>query len=184
MVTPFNTGYDRDAKPTVLFVDDEPNILRSLRRELIDSGFNIHVRTSASEAFPVLRSGKISVVVTDLCMPDMDGIEFLEKINQINPAIVRIILTGHADLVSAMEVVNRCQLFRLLIKPWDRQELLMTLRTAVSHHRLMKEHERLFKENAQNQELLTDLEKKYPGITTLPPQDQEGAYILDENLGE
>ena len=179
MTTTFPSGPDRSNRPTILFVDDEPNILRSLRRELFDSGFNMHVRTSAREALPVIEAGNVAVVVTDLCMPDVDGIEFLERVHEIDPCIVRIILTGHADLVSAMEVVNRCQLFRLMIKPWDRQELLMTLRTAVAHQRLAVENYRILRENEKSQEMLNKLEAKYPGITTLPPQDLQGAYIMD-----
>lgn len=178
MRRPPRLGRDHRERPLILFVDDEPNILRSLRRELFDTDFTVHVRTAGADALEVIAAEPVAVVVADLCMPDMDGVEFLERVHRLDPTVVRVLLTGYANLVGAMDVVNRCRLFRLLVKPWDRQELLMTLRTGVAHHELLRRHQAMLRDHREQQRLLADLEKRYPGITANLDRREDGAFVI------
>jgi len=83
---------------TLLIVDDEPNVINSLKRELRHEGYHIESKNSGMGGLDLLKLNHIGVVVSDQMMPEMDGITFLETARQLNPDIVRILLTGHSSL--------------------------------------------------------------------------------------
>lgn len=122
----------------VFFVDDEPHILQSLRRLFRNEGYTLHTFGSAMEAleaFPLLRP---AVVVTDQRMPHMTGMEFLEKIRDLYPETVRIMLTAYSDVDVVVGGLNSWTVNVFLKKPWDEAELRMEVRNAVRyHHHLM-----------------------------------------------
>lgn len=125
-------------RPRVLFVDDEPAVLEAiaanLRREL-------DVVTSPSGAAGLQRlqdDATIRVVVSDMRMPQMDGATFLARARELAPATVRILLTGQADMASAIDAINNGQIFRFLTKPCPRDQLRATVEQAVEQHRLQQ----------------------------------------------
>ncbi len=94
--------------------------------------------TSGAEALELLCGAPagFSIVISDMRMPNMGGADFLRAARVIAPDAVRILLTGHADLRDALRAVNGARLFRFLIKPCDRTELLAACAAALDHHRL------------------------------------------------
>jgi len=121
----------------VLFVDDDENILSAFLRQL-RKRYHIHVAHSAEEALHKLHAtGPYAVVVSDLRMPGMDGIEFLARVRRRSPETVRIMLTGYADLDASMAAVNDGHVFRFLTKPVSTDQLTKALDAALAQHRLI-----------------------------------------------
>src|SRR4051794_30165979 len=121
--------------PPILLVDDEAAILDGLRRQLRRK-FTVHTATSGTEALRLLESEPVTVVVSDMRMPEMDGATFLAQVRRRHPDIVRILLTGHADAESAIAAVNEGQISRFLTKPCPPEVLVAELGSAVELHRL------------------------------------------------
>lgn len=148
----------------VLLVDDEPNILAALRRLFRRDGHRLLTATGGAEALQVLEREGVDVVISDMRMPGMDGAAFLEQVAARWPGTVRILLTGYADLGSAVAAVNRAGIHRYLSKPWDDEELRRTVREALERKRLEQERRRLerltYRQNEQLQELNARLEEK------------------------
>lgn len=131
MVTP-----DRE-RPRVLVVDDEQNVLDAMQRRLRNQ-FDLAVCADPAAGLDILQAdGPFAVVVSDLQMPGMDGVEFLRRARQLAPDTVRVLLTGHADLGAALSAVNEGHVFRFLTKPVDSAVLAANLAAAVEQHRLI-----------------------------------------------
>src|SRR5688572_1015429 len=113
---------------TLLLVDDEPEVLEALRRTLRRERFNILTAGSAADAERVIAEARVDIVVSDVDMPGMNGLELLAKLRQSKPEIVRIVLTGAATLDSALKAINSGQVHRFLTKPWSKEELLSALK--------------------------------------------------------
>lgn len=125
-------------KPRVLCVDDEPNILEGLALHL-RRRFEVLTATSGQTGLELLeKKGGAAVVVSDMRMPGMDGAAFLGNVRRAQPDTVRILLTGQADLASAIKAVNDGQLFRFLTKPCPPAMLLDTLDAAVQQYELLR----------------------------------------------
>lgn len=121
----------------VLFVDDDPNILAGIQRQLRRS-FTVETALGGEQALKVLsEKGPFSVVVSDLRMPGMDGIQFLACVREAAPDTVRMMLTGNADLTAAIEAVNEGHIFRFLTKPCEPQTLTNALASGVRQYQLV-----------------------------------------------
>jgi response regulator RpfG family c-di-GMP phosphodiesterase len=121
----------------ILCVDDEPNILESFRRQLRGK-FDLEVATSAAQALDLFKSGqRFSVVVSDMRMPVMDGVEFLKNVQKFSPLTVRVMLTGNADQETAARAVNDGQIFRFMNKPCSPETLEKVLEAATQQHKLL-----------------------------------------------
>lgn len=124
-------------RPRVLCVDDEPKVLEGLKLHLRRQ-YDVHIATSGQAALELLaREGPFAVVLSDMRMPGMDGAALLGQIRQRYPDTVRMLLTGQADLDSAIAVVNEGQLFRFLTKPCPPPVLLQAFETGIAQHRLI-----------------------------------------------
>ncbi|HPG31923.1 MAG TPA: response regulator, partial [bacterium] len=128
----------------VLFVDDEINILNALQREIQDCGFNSFFASSAKEALDMLQSNDISLVVTDLHMPSVNGIELLKQIRNDYPEIIRIVLTGYADKDMVIDAINQGQVFYYIMKPCDLDELKIIVNKGLEYFRTQKERKELY----------------------------------------
>ena len=121
----------------ILFVDDEENILAAFRRQLRNQ-FAIETVSRGQLALDILSTtGPYAVVVADMRMPVMDGVEFLTRVKEISPDTVRVMLTGFADLTTAIDAINDGNIFRLLTKPCPTDILVKTLGDALEQHRLI-----------------------------------------------
>lgn len=150
--------------PSLLFVDDEPNILSALRRLFRTQGHRILTAGSGAEALSILDREPIDLVISDMQMPEMNGARLLESIRARWPKTVRILLTGHADMASTIEAINRGEIYRYVSKPWNDDDLLLTVRDALERKRLESENERLneltLRQNEELKILNASLEQK------------------------
>jgi len=112
---------------SILFVDDEENILRSLRRCFFETQFDVYFANSADDAYPILDENRIDMVISDMRMPGADGYEFLTIIKERYPHIVRIILSGYSDKEQLLKTLNNGIVKAYLYKPWDNDELITQL---------------------------------------------------------
>jgi putative nucleotidyltransferase with HDIG domain len=124
---------------TVLFVDDEVNILKALKRLLRSEDMNVVCATRGSEALEVLEKVPAQVVVTDQRMPEMSGVDLLSHVRERYPNIVRMMLTGYTEMTIAVEAINRGEIYRLITKPWNDDELRATIRQAFEQSDLKDE---------------------------------------------
>jgi response regulator RpfG family c-di-GMP phosphodiesterase len=121
----------------VLMVDDDRNLLDSFRRQF-RKRLNLETAASGADAIQAIRDGgPFAVVISDMQMPNMDGIEFLSKVRVISPNTVRIMLTGNANLDVAIDAVNDGNIFRFLNKPVDTDQLFQTISDSVQQYRLI-----------------------------------------------
>lgn len=127
-----------DKNDTVLFVDDEELILTSFKRQF---GRLMSVKTASSPAAAleiVKNEGPLSVVVSDMQMPEMNGIDFLKQVKQIAPDTTRIMLTGNANLETAINAVNEGNIFSFVNKPCPPDSMLKVISSALEQYRLRR----------------------------------------------
>jgi response regulator RpfG family c-di-GMP phosphodiesterase len=121
----------------ILFVDDEPHVVEAIQRQLYDR-FSLQVALGGEEALRILKEeGPFAVIVSDMRMPKMNGIELLTQVKNFYPETVRLMLTGNTDIETAMQAVNTGQIFRFLIKPCPSSVLVTALAMAQRQHRLI-----------------------------------------------
>ena len=180
----------------LLIVDDELNVISSLDRQLRYDGYTIYSANSGKKGLRLLDEKDIGVVLSDLMMPEMDGITFLELVKQHKPDVVRMLLTANGSLDSAIDAVNRLQIFGYLTKPWSFDHLKETVSRAFQHYNLIAENKRLQQlTQTQNQQLnlvnetLEDLVRKR--TVQLEEAIREGVVMLamaaeakDDDTGE
>ena len=121
---------DTRPHPTLLFVDDEPSILSALRRLFRPHGYRIFVAESGAAGLAILEQETIDLVISDMRMPEMDGASFLKQVRARWPKVMRILLTGYADINSTVSAINEGEIYRYIAKPWDDNEILSTVREA------------------------------------------------------
>lgn len=108
---------------TILCVDDEPNVLHSLERLFMDDNIDIMTATNAADALDILKNNRIAVIISDNKMPKVTGIDFLQMAKNISPDSVRLMLTAFADAKSAIDAINKGEVYKFITKPWDDAEL-------------------------------------------------------------
>jgi len=174
----------------VLFVDDDENVLRSLKRLFFEEPFEVLTAGSGKEALEILKNREIGVVISDQRMPEMDGAQFLERAKRLAPYSIRMVLTGYADVNTAMDAINKGGAWRYITKPWDDNELLMTVKNAIETYGITKENvyltELTKKQNEELQKWSTELETYVQEQTIeLTRQNQELIALnnkLDKNV--
>lgn len=121
----------------ILLVDDEQNVLRASER-LLHNRFETDAAVGGTEALTAIKTkGPYAVVLSDMRMPIMDGLELLTKVKYLAPDTIRIMLTGYADVKTALAAVNEGNIFRLLTKPCDKQTLIAALTAGLTQYRLV-----------------------------------------------
>jgi len=171
------------AKSTVLFVDDEPYITKSLYRAF-KRHFNVLTANSAFDALEVIGERKVDVVVSDQRMPNISGVELLNKVSQISPVTVRILLTGYADVDSAIAAVNSGEIYRYFNKPWKNSELKLALDDAATVADLTRES--LIGETedgfvVEKKILLTESDLSFVSFSSSPKLAKELGTIFNAN---
>lgn len=145
---------------SVLIVDDEKDNLEALRR-LLRQEFQITTTDSGLEALKLIRTQEFAVIVSDQRMPEITGVDLLEKAKQIRPSMTRILLTGYTEIESVIGAINRGSIYRYVAKPWDPDDLKITVRQAVESYRLKKDldekNQALSQSNAELQSALDRL---------------------------
>ncbi|WP_031432805.1 HD domain-containing phosphohydrolase [Methylomarinum vadi] len=156
---------DSEHQPArLLFVDDENNVLKSLRRLFRGGDYQVHLANNGLEGLQILEQQQIDLVISDMRMPEMDGAQFLQRVAERWPQVIRILLTGFADLESTISAVNKGRIYSYCQKPWDDEELKDIVGRGLLQKRLLEERERLFeiinRQNDQLKELNSQLESE------------------------
>ena len=152
------------ASATLLFVDDEANILSSLRRLFRSYGYKILIASGGKEGLEIMESNAVDLVISDMRMPEMDGATFLSKVAEKWPETVRILLTGYADMESTIAAINLGKIYKYISKPWDENDIKLSVRHALEQRFLEQERKRLLeltkRQNIELQEFNATLEEK------------------------
>lgn len=144
-----------------MVVDDEPANLRLLER-LFRTDYEVIMAGSGEEALELLTQHDAAVLITDQRMPGMTGVELLERTAVLRPRMVRIILTGYTDVETLVKAINSGNVYKYVTKPWNNDELRLTVSRALEHyetnkarHELEMENQRLIKRMQAIHELAT-----------------------------
>ena len=129
-------------KATVLVVDDDVRALESLERVLIDH-FEVRTARSAADASKILKNDWVQVVLCDQRMPGTTGVEFLKEVRRRWPDVVRIMISAYTDPDEILAAVNEAGIFQYVTKPWEPQQLVLTLRNAAELFSLCRQNELL-----------------------------------------
>lgn len=141
----------------ILCVDDEKNILSSLKRTLMPEGYEVITASSGPEGLDLLAQHKVDVVIADQRMPIMMGTEFLRKVKEQHPHIVRIMLSGYSDFNSLVSAINDGEIFRFISKPWNNEELKQCVYLALEEKKIIYSLEKLVK----NFVTMSDIDKDF-----------------------
>lgn len=142
------TQYDEPVK--ILCVDDERNVLRALERIFLDDDYEIVLANSGEEGLAALKSsGPFQIIISDYRMPVMNGVQFLTQVYETFPETVRIVLSGYADAAAIVSAINEGHIYKFIPKPWNDEELRVTIANSLERYFLLK----------KNRQLLAELEK-------------------------
>ncbi len=178
-----------DVKPTILIVDDEINNLQLLKRTFRGS-YNILTASNGFEALDIVKKegDAISLIVSDQKMPYMEGTEFLKKVNETHPDIVKILLTGHQDSDIIVSAINDCQLYQYILKPFEPDELKVAVNNGLKKYELssrkmliMKDLKELFYKTIKSISCALDAKDPYTHGHSL--RVTLYSLILAKNLG-
>jgi diguanylate cyclase (GGDEF)-like protein len=145
-----------DNKHTILLIDDEPEILSSLTR-LLRKEHQVLIANSAVEGLKLMSQTEVHIILSDQRMPGMEGVEFFSLAKGKYPNAIRLLLTGYADLENVIDAINAGNIYRYLVKPWNPEELLATIRDACQKYDLIIQNNQLTKDLSLAN---TELEKR------------------------
>ena len=125
----------------ILCVDDETSILKALKRLFLDNDYEILTAVSGLEGLEILENDHpVHVVVSDYRMPGMNGVDFLREVCRRWPETVRIVLSGYADTASVVSAINEGEIYKFIPKPWNDDELKVTIANAAERYYLHKQN--------------------------------------------
>jgi putative two-component system response regulator len=128
------------SEETVLIVDDEPMVATALRSFLqLETSYRVLTYTSPLDALEVVAGERVHVIIADFMMPELDGIQFLNRCREVKPLVTRILLTGYADKENAIRAINEAGLYYYLEKPWSNDQLRIIIRNGVERSALFNE---------------------------------------------
>ncbi len=144
-------------KIKILLVDNERNILNAIARLFMDEDYEILTAVSCQEGLEILKGNHVQIVMSDYRMPFFNGVEFLRQVRSMHPETIRIVLSGYADSGAIVAAINEGEIYKFIPKPWNDDELKITVKNALERYFLYKE----------NIELTRDLKKKNRELTGL-----------------
>lgn len=158
----------------ILFVDDEDFILSTIKRLFRKSEYEILYAGSGEEGLNILADNDVSIIISDMRMPLMDGAEFLEKAKKIRPDAIKMILSGHAEIDTILNSINRGNIWRFITKPWDNNDLKIAIHNAME----------LYTGRIREKDLLLSLKKKTRELDQLNKdleiKVEERTWLLNE----
>lgn len=170
----------------ILVVDDEEIVVVALRETLVRSGYQVSTANDPIPALELLQAHQFAVIISDQQMPSMTGLDFLTRVKQVQPDASRILITAVLSLDTVIDAINRGEIYRFVIKPWLREELLATVQNAVQRYELLCRNSLLqaatLAMNQQLSQLNKELEQKVAKIAQQNDQLSRLNDALEQNL--
>jgi PAS domain S-box-containing protein len=177
---------------SILFVDDESDILHSLNRFLRREKYRKFFVDNAAAALEMLAGSHIDMIVSDLRMPGMNGLDLIKEVKRLYPGTLRMIVSGSQDIEQIIESVNKGEIFRFIPKPVEPESFKAILNDALDYYCMKIEREELFDEislknrqltdaNATLEKLATDLKRSEEQFRSMNDAAQDAVFMLDEN---
>jgi DNA-binding NtrC family response regulator len=171
-----------NSRAAILVVDDEPRVVRSVARIFASGPVRVLTATDPHKALhEVASQPDLRLVISDYLMPGMNGLEFLSEVQRFNDSLIRIILTGHADLGAVLQAINQVGVYKFILKPWNNHDLYWTVLRALELDEVRREKQRLQQQLASQSRIMKRIEQLYPGISRIE-RDADGAIVLDEEI--
>jgi DNA-binding NtrC family response regulator len=165
---------------TILLVDDESMITNALSRILRSEGYRVVTTQNPLEAIAILSKQPIDILLSDIEMPGISGLDLVDLVRREFPGVLRILLTAHLTTQSMLRAINEGQVFRYLQKPIEREKFLETLKEATEYLITLRQNETVSQQKQQQERLRAELEEEYPGLHAVTLQD--GVYFLHAEL--
>ena len=148
---------------TVLLVDDEKCVLDSLYRSLKNEPYEIICAQEPEEALDILQEQEVSLILSDIKMPKMNGIELLKKAAEYSPDSVKMLLSGYSEVDLIVDAINSASVWRYIAKPWNNEDLIMAIKNGIQYYELQQDRRGLLdtleRKNAELEELNSNLEE-------------------------
>lgn len=151
----------------VLVVDDEPAVLRLVRRSLDGTPFEVILTQRADEALDVLRTRPVDILVSDIDMPGMNGLELVRLARRDHPDVVRMLITGNATMELTITAINEGEVLRFFTKPFDIHRFRDAIVSVAGRLERLRRDGRLAAHASRRQLLLEWLDRRFPGLTTV-----------------
>lgn len=161
-------------KHKVLFVDDELSILRTIERIFKDSNYKVLTANSGEEAISILKDNVVSVIVSDMLMPGMNGVEFLKESMKSSPDSTRIVLSGYADSDTIIESIEKGHIWRYLTKPWRVNDLKVAIKNGVDKYEAIDREKMLVKALKIKSDMLVKMNESLEELV------KERTYIIEK----
>ena len=176
----------QEISATILFVDDEAKILSSLNRLFRPLGYRIFTAESGAEGLEIMARETVDLVISDMRMPEMNGAQFLEIAREKWPDMMRILLTGYAEINATIEAINKGQIYRYISKPWEDNDITLIVKHALQQKTLEREKQRLeeltSRQNDELKELNASLEDRVKARTEEVRQTMGFLEVANEKL--
>ncbi|MDX1950582.1 MAG: response regulator [Verrucomicrobiota bacterium] len=170
----------------ILIVDDEEIVMVALRETLVRAGYQVATAPNPIPALDLLKTDTFAVVISDQQMPRMNGLDFLANVKQIQPDASRILITAVLSLDTVIDAINKGEIYRFIVKPWLREELLATVKNAVQRYELICRNSLLQATTLSMNEKLTQLNQSLEEqVKRVAEQNQQLARLndaLEQNL--
>lgn len=141
----------------ILLVDDEPNVIKALTRVFEEENYQIVAAADGKQALETLNREPVQLIVSDFKMPGMDGAELLSRVKNAWPDTIRIMLTGQADTAAVMGAINQGAVYKFILKPWNDDDLRITVSLALEQYDLVQRNRALEQENRKKQQQISKL---------------------------
>ncbi|MCK6551390.1 response regulator [Myxococcota bacterium] len=172
----------KEHQHTLLVVDDDQLVVTAITRILSREGYRVLSAHDASEALRVLGGQSVDLMISDIDMPGMSGVELVARVRHLFPDVVRILLSGRGSLDAALAAINEGEVYRFLTKPIGRTVLLEVVKEGIERLEELRRASAARRAASQRSELIQELEREHPGITAVSFLD--GAYLLDDERME
>ncbi len=180
-----NNGETTHSAPhRVLIVDDEEIVLIALRETMLRAGYHVSTAGDPLLALEMMQTQNFAVIISDQQMPSMLGLDFLSKAKQMQPMASRMLITAVLSLDTVIEAINRGEIYRFIIKPWLREELLVTVQNAVQRYELLCKNNVLQNNTLALNEKLTHLNTELEARLAREAEQNEQLNRLNDALAK
>lgn len=156
----------------ILIVDDDIQILKSLKRFFINEPYGVFTANNSEEGFGLIKEHDIKVVMADQRMPEMTGVQFLQKVKDRSPEAIRILFTGYSDYQAIQDAINMAHVHSFVNKPWNEDDLKVTIRQALNFFELTR----------KNKVLVQRLEEKNKRLFEMYQKQKEFNSVVSHEL--